>query len=265
MCDHGRQGAAYNHKGRLVSPQIKGETSKLVPARAQAMRLLKQSEAEEVAFVVSPQLSAENMVALFALAEGLGIKKFYESGRPDDAFALRNDPEKFSDDFLICADKNPNRAGLRHLAKAGGLKLKSFADLQSDMDAGGVKLVVFMGGAVPLSGADKVAFVAALNEVESIVFSTHKSPLTELASVALPLASHLEQEGSFVNIDGLRQSFKAAIGEVGMSQALWLWLKQFAKVLGIDWPFEDFQTLEALTTEHLISLNESPQPGEQQG
>ncbi|WP_119343652.1 NADH-quinone oxidoreductase subunit NuoG [Facilibium subflavum] len=76
----------------------------------------------------------------------------------------------------------------------------------------------------------------ALGKIDIVVaFSAFDNEaMREYADIMLPIATHFEDEGSFVNISGEIQHFKAVISAVGDSKPLWKILRVLGNLLSIE-------------------------------
>jgi NADH-quinone oxidoreductase subunit G len=130
----------------------------------------------------------------------------------------------------MTADKNPNRKGLELIAAGLGLKLESFEALTAALGAGRVKGLYAIGTEVP---GDAEAFAQAASRLEVFVAQAFtESPVTAQATVLLPASVHVEDEGSFVNLDGLIQRFRKAYPPKGDVVPHWKWAAELTRELG---------------------------------
>jgi NADH-quinone oxidoreductase subunit G len=130
----------------------------------------------------------------------------------------------------MTADKNPNRKGLEFIAKGLGLTLKPFEDLVSGINSGKVKALYAVGAEVPVD-AESFAQTAAKLEV-FVAQATNESPVTAQATVLLPANVHIEDEGSFVQVDGIVQRFRKAYPAKGDAVPHWKWAAELTRELG---------------------------------
>ena len=87
--------------------------------------------------------------------------------------------------------------------------------------------------------------IAALAQSEfSVVLAAYRSATTENAHVVLPIAPFTESGGTFVNMEGLVQSFNVAVKPAGDSRAGWKVLRMLGSMLGI--PHFHPDTLDAV-------------------
>jgi NADH-quinone oxidoreductase subunit G len=177
----------------------------------------------QVAVAASPVCSNEDLLAGLAFArDALKVTKVYVTGRPSGA----------GDDFLMTADKNPNRRGLECIAKGLGLELAPFDALTRALDAGQVRALFALGADVP---EDPATFAARTEKLELfVVTATTESPVTEKAHVTLAASTHVEDEGTFTQVGGLTQRFRRAYPPKGDSQPHWKWAVDLARALGLE-------------------------------
>ncbi|MCP3141115.1 2Fe-2S iron-sulfur cluster-binding protein [Pyxidicoccus xibeiensis] len=231
LCDQGRLSYKYLNLGRALRPQVGRRAGKAgeaepvvtrkeaVQAAGKALKALVGSA--QLAVLASPLLSNEDLLAGLTFAKAtLGVTTVYVGGRPQGA----------ADHYLMTADKNPNRKGLELIAQGLGLKLESFESLTAALGAGRVKALYALGTEVP---GDAEAFAQAAGRLE--VFVAHaftESPVTAQATVLLPASVHVEDEGSFVQVDGLIQRFRKAYPPKGDVVPNWKWAAELTRELG---------------------------------
>jgi NADH-quinone oxidoreductase subunit G len=231
MCDQGRLSYKSLNLERALRPQVgrrAGSTSEAEPVvtrkeavQAAARALKPLVGTSQLAVLASPVASNEDLLAGLTFAKAtLGVSTVYVGGRPQGA----------ADHYLMTADKNPNRKGLELIAQGLGLKLESFDALSTAMGAGRVKALYAIGTEVP---GDAAAFAQAASRLDVFVAqSTNESPVTAQATVLLPASVHVEDEGSFVNLDGLIQRFRKAYPPKGDVVPHWRWAAELTRELG---------------------------------
>ncbi len=226
MCDDGRLTYKNLHTDRLLSPQHNGATDNWhTLTKSVAAKLEKQIKAhgeESIALVLSAQAACEDIfLAKLFHEEILGKKaQLYIAGKPSGKH----------DDFLINADKNPNRRGIEAVfAKLDGIK--DVATLAGDITAGTIKTVYMMG--TEFGEGDRSEAVAALKKCELFILqSTQGADLLDVAHIALPACTHAEKEGTFVNEEGIAQPFYKAYEPHGDSLPDWQIFMRIAKAMG---------------------------------
>jgi len=208
------------HSGRSSStPQLLSPAQGLSQA---ASALLEMSNAPtEIGVVLSAQHSNEDNVAMVEFARRiLKVERFYLGALPGWR----------GDDILRNPDNNPNRRGAEFAARQ---TLRSLADLLADIKSGQVKAVLALGSlanhGVATAEDNTYAELGTLKQV--IVLASHHGPLTQVASLVVPIAAHGEVDGTFINAQGIHQSFKRAIRPpAGVSEA-WKTLDQLATAM----------------------------------
>ena len=227
MCDQGRLSYKYVNRERVLTAQLERGADAREATRQEAVELAARklkavSHRPELAVVASPVASNEDLLACLALAkEALGAATVYVWGRPDGA----------GDRLLMTPDKNPNRTGLTWIAQGLGLALRSLPQLIEDLEKGSIRALYAIGADAP---TDSAALLAGLRRCELVVMqATNHSPVTQLADVLLPSSTHVEDEGSFANLDGIIQRFRRAYPPVGDSQPHWAWASQLSGQLGL--------------------------------
>ncbi|MBP7521612.1 MAG: molybdopterin-dependent oxidoreductase, partial [Leptothrix sp. (in: Bacteria)] len=99
--------------------------------------------------------------------------------------------------------------------------------------AGAPKAVLLLGADPLLDVADPAAARVSLTQAELVVgLASHRSDaLLELADVLLPTAPFTETSGSFVNAEGLLQSFVGVVPPLGETRPAWKVLRVLAELL----------------------------------
>jgi NADH-quinone oxidoreductase subunit G len=228
MCDVGRLSYKYLNRDRALSPWVgragdARDASRQEAAQVAAAKLQAVAGTDALAVAASPLCSNEDLLAALAFAKDvLKVTQVYTSGRPPDR----------ADHYLMTADRNPNRKGLEWIAAGLGLAVKPFEDLVRGLEAGTVKALWAVGGEVPV--ADVEAFAESAKRLELFVLQAiNESRLVACADVLLPASTHVEDEGSFANLDGIIQRFRAAYPPRGESQPHWRWVSDLMAALGI--------------------------------
>ncbi len=213
-CDAGRLSYTAINENRLIRPRLKVEGKSVETTEAAALealeKALKQAGAQSLLLVGSALESNENNGALKKLALQLGISQIHYSSREVDA--------PFSDDFLIKADKNPNRAGVEHLGFTPWTREQSAA-------------VVLALGEV----SEQHLTVLRESEAYLILLSSHETEAVNQADVVLPTAFFSEQVGSFTNFQKRVQKFDKILEPRGQAKPAWEWLAQIAQLMGKTW------------------------------
>jgi NADH-quinone oxidoreductase subunit G len=228
MCDQGRLSYKYLNKGRVLTSLIgRGadtrEATRPEALKAAGSKLKALAGTAGLAVLASPVASNEDLLGALTYArEVLGATRVYVGGRPAGE----------ADHFLMTADKNPNRKGLEWIAKALGLALEPFDALLAAVDAGTVKAVYAIGAEVPVADVGSVA--NSFEKLELLVVQAiNESPLVSRAHVVLATSTHVEDEGSFAQTDGIVQRFRKAYPGRGESWPHWKWGVELARESGV--------------------------------
>jgi NADH-quinone oxidoreductase subunit G len=234
MCDQGRLSYKYLNRDRVITaalrtdakqPFVEATREEALSAAAQALKEATEGGVRSgLAVVASPIASNEDLLAsLFFAKESLGISEIFVSGRPAGE----------ADHYLMTADKNPNRKGLELVAAGLGLALKPFSELLEQLKAGKLHTVYAIGGEVPLTEAELGGLGERLAGLRRLVVQAlNHTGLASFAHVLLPASTHVEDEGSFVNLEGRLQRFRRAYPANGESQPHWHWASDLLKALG---------------------------------
>jgi len=223
MCDDGRFTYHGVREARLAVPTVDGLPSswdravKLASEKIMGLR----SDAASIGVVLSAVNNNEDNYAVAKLAKSLGVSTVYlgaNTAQPDRA-----------DDILRDADINANVAGIKAIATALGLTLKSGAEFDAALNSGAIKGALVMGDALVLTSAGETRFAA----IPTVVFSAHERGLVKQASVALPLAAWAEVSGTVTNRQGLTQRLHAAVVPAGQAIAGWDAVSRVAKALDV--------------------------------
>lgn len=196
MCDEGRTTyRPVNALNRLRTPFARTERGLEVVRLSEAVqrfwKLFAGINPASIAGIGSAEFTNEDNTALVECLKGIGAKDFYYHGKEV------SNPSH--DDFLISADKNPNRAGVTAL----GLKpVAADKRYQGFVVLGGVPEKILR----PLS-FEKDRKVA--------LFVTHREPEYEYADLIFPVAAWAETEGNFTNRHGRTQKICAAFPPPG--------------------------------------------------
>jgi NADH-quinone oxidoreductase subunit G len=231
MCDQGRLSYKPLNLERGMGPSVGRAEDRRDATAAEALaratvQLKAMAGTAELAVLVSPVCSNEDLLAGLRFAkDALGVRQLYVGGRPDGD----------ADNFLMRADKNPNRKGLEWIAAALGLTLNPFTELLKAIDAGTVKALYVLGAEVPIPEVDAAEKLAKVEFVA--VQAANVSPLTNQADVVLPSANHVEDEGSFVQADGVIQRFRRAYPPRGQTQSHWKWAVDIMREFGFPVPY----------------------------
>lgn len=214
MCDAGRLTYHEVNEGRLLGGRLRGRGEVGAPeALAEAARALASAPPGDVGFVVSPDLPTE---ALYAA-------KRFAALFPGARVAGGSLRAPWADDGILRkADRHANSRGLEILGLAGGLDA---------LLARPPRVLVVIGEDLAGDGGD-AARAALARPAALVAVSSRATATVEAAHVAVPLSTHMETEGTFVNFEGRLQRFERAIFPLGESRPLPALLADLAARIG---------------------------------
>jgi NADH-quinone oxidoreductase subunit G len=219
ICDEGRYGYHFaNSSERILRPHVRTETGvRPAPWSAITPRLRKEfvdaarANASGVVAVLSPFLTLEEAFLLGTYFKELGTRLALgpvpvvgEDDRyPKDVRGNPTEPTT----FVIRAEKCPNRRGVEAVIRHFQGSVIPFAEaarqrLDAMWFAGGYPDPDHLAGAMPADWRPPRLLV---------VQDLFAGKLTEAAAFILPATSVFEKDGTFVNQDGLAQTFPRAV------------------------------------------------------
>jgi NADH-quinone oxidoreductase subunit G len=208
MCDEGRFTYHDLREQRLAVATVGGLPASWDKALKLAGERLAVTlkDPSSVAVVLSAQASNEDNFALARVA-ATWKAKIYVTARPD-----RGDR---TDGKLRVADVNPNLAGVTAIA---GTNAGDLAALESGVNTGSIRAVVFLGHDLPISETA----LRRLRELDAVIaLASHERGPVKAAAIALPIAAWAETHGSTTNVDGRVQRMHAAFPPPGQAVAGW--------------------------------------------
>lgn len=233
MCDEGRfTYKPTNAENRLRHPMIRTEGS-LKVARSEKIleevtKLLANVPASSILGIASAQMTNESNFAFIKFLKSWGVNDFY--------YHAQEVENASQDDYLISADKNPNRAGVEVLGLKNLIEDKRYQ-------------VVFVLGDLDSTRLQKIL----LDRQRSVVvFSSHDGSGTTLADYIFPVSTWIEEEGTFTNKQKRVQRIRAAFPPPAESRAVWEWislLATFSKKEGLS--YQTIQQVMADLTENI--------------
>ncbi len=187
------------------------------------------------ALAVEPHRFVALFSPMMTIEEAYMLAKFLHSGTAKPTLAMGPIPVVGEDDrypknhkgeqpspektrFTIRAEKCPNKRGVELVLKHFQRQVISFSDIQARLDRDEFSAAYVVGGYVTggycMKAAEQLGKLSTL-----IVQDLRRTPLTELATIALASSSFAEREGTFVNHAGLAQWIRPAIRPIGESRA----------------------------------------------
>ncbi len=223
ICDFGRGSyERYHQLPRLASPRLrKGNGSGDAMANvswkealdAAYRALTSRSSDGALAFLGSAHRSTEEAYLLGLIADHVGSphRAVWVDQGEEHSIPRPSGP-------ISGTEAGPNRRG----AELAGLAAREGGFTAHDLLEGAAAAkcsVLVVADSDFGEGAHDPATVARLRQAETlVVFGWADTPLAEAADVALPLATHAESEGTFVNVDHRLQRFERAFPAPGQAR-----------------------------------------------
>jgi len=215
LCDHGRLNYRWMNRGdRLDAVSVLGSSGPRAAdwdiALASAAKVLK---GKRVFVLASPNLSNEALFFLARIVKAAGGRGAFRIEQGEEA------PLEGVEDLALRADRAAN---------GRGAELLGFE--RSDTPLAGVEagdVVIIADHEVTPDDAANLARASAV-----IVVSTFMPAALTRAEVVLPIANHVEEEGTFTNLRGRVQRFMQARAAPGMARPSWYVLADLCNALG---------------------------------
>jgi NADH-quinone oxidoreductase subunit G len=173
---------------------------------------LRRHPPEQVGVLASARMSNEDLLALRRVLETRGITQV----------AVPPAGAAEGDDFLLRADRTPNRRGAELLGLTGDA-----AAVLAAARAGRLRCLWVFHDDLPADAAD------ALDTVETVIFTgVNAGATSERAHWVLPAAAWVEREGTFTNFEGRVQRFRTAVEPLAAALPDWEILGRVLTALG---------------------------------
>jgi NADH-quinone oxidoreductase subunit G len=185
---------------------------------AQLRRLFKMKRSNRIGLIVQSWLSNEEFFLLHKIFRNdIDVEKIY----------FLDPPEESADDFLLTAERSPNRRGAKELGF--DLQQGDWGKFFDDMEL----LLVF---ASPFwnDSADEQLKAALVGVDTKVLFTSHDQEINSSFDIVLPMSLIAEKEGSLTNIVGSIQEFSPALAAPGDSMPAWQFLLELARKLGLN-------------------------------
>jgi NADH-quinone oxidoreductase subunit G len=214
LCDVGRYHFGFvDGPGRLTAPARRGSGGstevgweEAVTAVADALR---RHPPEQTAVLASPHMANEDLAALRRLLQARGIRQV--------AFDVPPAAPAEGDDFLLRADRAPNRRGAELIGLGGDA-----AGILAAARGGRLRCLWIFHHDLLGAGWPATETAEALGRVETVIFTGASANATsDRAHWVLPAAAWVEREGTFTNFEGRVQRFRAALDPLGAALAEW--------------------------------------------
>lgn len=219
MCDEGMLSYHRFHEDRILTGRVRqdGKVAEVPRDAAVAAAAKALKGAKNLAIVFSAQHSNEDNFVLAKLGrDQLGSSKLFLAALGGWR----------ADKILRDADNNPNRRGAT--AVAGQVAdTVSLLDLVKSREVD----VVLSLGSVAAQGIEELAPLAGITHVN---LASNAGPLTQTASIVVPVATVAETSGTFTNAQGMNQPFSRAVNAPMGIKSAWETLLEIAQAVGHD-------------------------------
>jgi NADH-quinone oxidoreductase subunit G len=212
LCDVGRYHFDFvDAPTRLAAPARRGPGGSTEVTWDEAItgvdEALRRHPADQVAVLASPRMANEDLMALRRVCEARGIRQV--------AFDVPPATPAEGDDFLLLADRTPNRRGAELIGLGGDA-----AAILASAKAGRLRCLWVFHHDLLAAGSGDAA--EALARVETVIFTgTNANGTSDRAHWVLPAAAWVEREGTFTNFEGRVQRFRIAVEPLGAALAEW--------------------------------------------
>jgi NADH-quinone oxidoreductase subunit G len=225
LCDVGRYHFGFvDGPSRLTAPARRGPGGAAEvdwdEAIAAVADVLRRHVPEQVAVLASPLMANEDLMALRRLLEVRGIRQV--------AFDVPPAVAAEGDDFLLLADRTPNRRGAELMGLGGDA-----AGILAAARQGRVGCLWVFHHDLLATGWPASEAAEALGRVETLIFTgTNANATSERAHWVLPAAAWVEREGTFTSFEGRVQRFRTAVEPLGAARPEWDGLGRVLVALG---------------------------------
>ena len=212
LCDVGRYHFDFvDAPTRLTAPARRGPGGSTEVTWDEAIagvdEALRRHPPDQVAVLASPRMANEDLMALRRVCEARGIRQV--------AFDVQPASPAEGDDFLLLADRTPNRRGAELIGLGGDA-----AAILASARAGRLRCLWVFHHDLLAAGSSDAA--EALAQVETVIFTgTNANGTSDRAHWVLPAAAWVEREGTFTNFEGRVQRFRTAVEPLGAALAEW--------------------------------------------
>jgi NADH-quinone oxidoreductase subunit G len=154
----------------------------------------------KLGLALSSQITNEGGVAFIELAEQI---------LQVDNYAILGRPDWKGDELLKVDDQNPNRAGLELVLEAYSIYDEGAEALRKGILGGSVSSLIMVGSDYPSPNEEWAEALSKLQHL--VVFASNWDDTSRKAEIVIPMASHVEQDGTFLNHTGRLQRVNEVI------------------------------------------------------
>ncbi len=227
ICDKGRYEYAYLDQERIAdivtnnSQDAQNWPEVISLVTGEIGRLFHMKRAANIGLILHTGLTNEELFL---------VNKIFREELDIGRIGFFDPPEEKSDDFLLTAERTPNKRGARELGF--DLQPPDWQKFFDDIDL----LLVF---ASPLINNMEVSpLKAALDKINTkMLFTSRNHDINALFDIVVPMSLIAEKGGSLTNVAGNIQSFTPALDALGNSKPYWQFLVELAGKLAINSDF----------------------------
>ena len=184
-------------------------------------RLYHMKRSSHIGLILNTWLSNEELFLL---------EKLFRNDLHIEKIRFLDLPEEEADDFLLTAERTPNRQGAKELGF--DLQQAEWKKLFDDVD------LLFVFASPFWDKTDVGPLKKALDNIDKkVLFASHNYEFNSAFDIVLPMSLIAEKEGSLTNIIGSVQKFSPALDAPGDCKPAWQFLVQLAKKLRINFDF----------------------------
>jgi NADH-quinone oxidoreductase subunit G len=237
ICDKGRYDYSYLDQERLDKISVRNSQDSATWPKITSQiageigRLYHMKRSAHIGLILQTWFTNEELFLL---------DKIFRNDINIDKICFLDPPDVKEDDFLLTAERTPNKRGAKELGfDLNPTDWKKFFD---DVDL----LLVF---AAPLQdGVDVGPMKEALEKIETkVLFASHNHEINSMFDIVFPMSLIAEKGGSLTNIVGTVQNFSPALDAPGDCKPAWQFLVELAKKLNINFEFYNpFSSLESI-------------------
>jgi len=205
-------------------------------------------EAAEVAGErIAAWLAREKRVALVlsacsSLEEAYSAFRFAQRVLDDRTVYLGARPDGRGDNLLRVEDKNPNRTGIERLARECGITLRPVCEIFEGPSPSRLAAILSIGSEYPLPELPE-----GLRLEAAIVLAVNWDDVAQHSTIVIPIPSHYEKEGHYVNGQGLLQRTGRIVDPRESAVGIHLLLSKMAVNAGASLGYDEWSDLVEAT------------------
>jgi len=211
MCDYGRLRYKFFNENRNHHTLISGTISSLENTMEKAAQLLRGSKITGI--IASANESVESMTALADFTREISktpSKTIHIDFRVHTAQIEENKSLK-EGEILLVNDPYPNSEGARRAKLTPASGAMSAQEMLKNPEKLDLLIVIIDDKFAENPDLLEALALANTKQKNIILFSAFKTTADTMASVVFPIPACIEQEGTFINVDGIAQKFKPVI------------------------------------------------------